>query len=167
QPASTIPEQVEVAALFSYREPASYAFEPEIARWRARLPGYIAFVRLPAVRDPEERLHARAFYAAEALGRGAELHDALFRELQADPNAVGSRAATAEVFARFGVSAAEFDAAFDSYDVHANVQRAEELTRRYRVDAVPALVVNGKYRTDPELAGGASQLFALLDVLAA
>lgn len=165
QPTSTSPDRVEIAVLFSYREPASYSLEPELGRWRARLPGFVNFVRLPAVRDPAERLYARAYYAAEALGRGAELHDALFRELQG--GAPDFRTAAAAVFARFGVSGAEFDTAFDSYDVHANVQRAEELTRRYRVEAVPALVVNGKYTTDPLLAGGTSELFALVDFLAA
>src|SRR5690606_10961760 len=118
-------------------------------------------------RDALERLHARAFFTAESLGRGTELHDALLRELQAGGTPLTTAAAVADLFARFGVAAAKFEAAFDSYDVHEKVQRAEELTRRYRVETVPTLVVNGKYTSDPGLAGGDAELFTVIDFLAA
>jgi thiol:disulfide interchange protein DsbA len=32
------------------------------------------------------------------------------------------------------------------------------LTRRYAINSVPAIVVNGRYRTNPVLAGGASRM---------
>jgi protein dithiol oxidoreductase (disulfide-forming) len=39
--------------------------------------------------------------------------------------------------------------------------------RRYRIDQVPTLIVNGKYLTDVGLAGGPEQLLELLNDLAA
>src|SRR5690606_5387031 len=166
QPTSSSPDRVEVAALFAYALPDAYALEAALDRWRARLPGWISFVRIPVVRNDLERLHARAYYAAEQIGRADALHAALYRELHVVGNPLDSRGAIADVFARAGVPAAQFDAAFDAYEVHARVRRAEELTRRYRIDAAPAIVVNGKYTTTAALAGGPDALFALVDFLA-
>jgi thiol:disulfide interchange protein DsbA len=47
------------------------------------------------------------------------------------------------------------------------VQRADELTRRYRVDVTPTVVVNGKYVTGASRAGGHEQLIKLVETLAA
>jgi thiol:disulfide interchange protein DsbA len=47
------------------------------------------------------------------------------------------------------------------------MQRAGELTRRYRIDSVPTAIVNGKYRTDAAMAGGNAELTQLLSDLAA
>jgi protein dithiol oxidoreductase (disulfide-forming) len=40
------------------------------------------------------------------------------------------------------------------------------LNRRYRIDSVPAVIVNGKYKTDIGMAGGEPQLFELIGELA-
>jgi len=41
-----------------------------------------------------------------------------------------------------------------------------ELDRRYRVASVPTIIINGKYSTDVDMAGGPEQLFALIGELA-
>jgi protein dithiol oxidoreductase (disulfide-forming) len=46
------------------------------------------------------------------------------------------------------------------------VERADELTRRYRVEATPSVVVNGKYVTTASMAGGFDQLIDLIEALA-
>jgi thiol:disulfide interchange protein DsbA len=47
------------------------------------------------------------------------------------------------------------------------MQHAEDVTRRYRIEGVPAFIVNGKYETDVSMAGGNGQLFELINDLAA
>jgi len=167
QPKSSGPEQVEIAAVFSYRCVPCYELEPELARWARGLGASRRFVRIPAVNDPVTRLHARAFFTAERLGRLDELHAAMFREIHLNGNPLDGKEALAELFGRFGIDRSAFDAAFDSYDVHDAVRRAAELATRYRVEQLPSLVVNGKYTTDPGLAGGNAELLALADFLAA
>ena len=41
------------------------------------------------------------------------------------------------------------------------------LTRLYGIDSVPAIVVNGRYRTNPVLAGGASRMLDAVNGLIA
>ena len=148
QPTSSSPDQVEVAEIFWYGCPHCFTFDPYLERWQttqARLRELRARTgRLELV----VRLHARAFYTAEALGKGAEMHSAFFREIHERGNMLDSEAKLQEFFGRFGVDAAAFKTTFDSFAVQAKLQRADELSRRYRIRSVPTIIVNGKYTTD-------------------
>jgi len=167
QPTSSSAEQVEVAEVFWYGCPHCYTFDPYLESWEADKPGYVSFVRVPAVWNPLLQLHARAFYTAQELGKGEEMHDAFFAEIHENGNQLDSREALAEFFGRFDVDAEAFDRAFDSFEVHTKLQRAEELSRRYRITSVPSIVVNGKYTTDGTSAGSYELLIELIDELAA
>jgi protein dithiol oxidoreductase (disulfide-forming) len=167
QPTSSRPDEVEVAEMFWYGCPHCYTFDPYLQRWQNTRADYVSFVRVPAVWNPLVRLHARAFYAAAALDKGEEMHEAFFAEIHERGNLLDSKPALAEFFGRFGVDEQSFERAFDSFDVHTKVQRADELSRRYRVTSVPSIVVNGKYTTNASMAGDYDQLMVLIDELAA
>jgi protein dithiol oxidoreductase (disulfide-forming) len=167
QPTSSNPDQVEVAEIFWYGCPHCNTFDPLLEQWRQTKPDYVSFVRVPAVWNPTLRLHARAFYTAEQLGKGEEMHTEFFREIHERGNGLDTEPKLSEFFGRFGVDAATFKAAFDSFAVQAKLQRADELSRRYRINSVPTIVVNGKYTTDAPMVGSYEELLALVDELAA
>jgi thiol:disulfide interchange protein DsbA len=51
--------------------------------------------------------------------------------------------------------------------VHTKLQRADELSRRYRIGSVPTMIVNGKYTTDGGKAGSYEALLELVNELTA
>lgn len=167
QPTSSSPDVVEVAEIFWYGCPHCYSFEPYLETWQRSKAEYVKFIRIPAVWDPLVRLHARAFYTAQALGKGDEMHAAFFREIHENGNALDSEMKLTEFFGRFGVDAAAFKEAFDSLDVHMQLEEAEKHSRRYRIQSVPSVVINGKYTTNGTMAGGYDTLIELVDELAA
>lgn len=167
QPTSSSPDQVEVTEVFWYGCPHCFNFDPYVEKWLQTKPSYISFVRIPAVWNPLLQIHARAFYTAEALGKGAEMHESFFREIHINGNSLSTEAALQEFFGRFGVDATTFKNTFDSFSVHAKLQRADELARRYKISSVPSIVVNGKYVTNATMAGGYDRLMELIDALAA
>ena len=167
QPTTSSPDQVEVAEFFMYSCIHCYNFEPYVEQWLTRKADYVNFVRVPTVWNATVRLHAQAFYAAQALGKGEEMHAPFFREMHVSGNYLQSRGAIADFFARFDVDSDAFDSAFDSFSVNTNLRRADEFARRYRVDSTPTVVVNGKYRTNASMAGGYPELLDLIDALAA
>src|SRR5688572_374913 len=167
QPTSSNPDQVEVCEVFWYGCPHCNELDPLLERWQEQKPGYVNFVRVPAVWNPTLQMHARAFYAAEALGKGAEMHPEFFREYHERGNRLDTEPKLQEFFGRFGVDAAAFKTAFDSFAVLAKLQRADELSRRYRIDGVPTMVVNGKYTTDAVMVGSYDELLVLVDELVA
>lgn len=130
-------------------------------------PAYVDFVRVPAMWNEGTRMHARIFYTAELLGKLDELHSLIFREVHVGGNQLNSVDKIAAFFQQHGVSKDEFTKAFSSFAVESKLQRADFLNKRYRIQSVPAVIVNGKYTTDIGTAGGESQLFGLIDELAA
>ena len=123
------------------------------------------FVRIPAVWNPLVKFHARAFYTAQALDKEDAMHTAFFREIHLNGNVLDSEAKLREFFGRFGVSDEDFSGAFNSFAVHAKLQQAETLARRYRVTSVPLVVVNGKYTTSATMTGGYETLIEVIDEL--
>jgi thiol:disulfide interchange protein DsbA len=167
QPTSSNPDQVEVAEVFWYGCPHCYEFDPLLEQWRQRKPDYVNFLRIPAVWNPTLQTHARAFYTAEALGKGEEMHAEFFREIHERRNGLDTEQKLQEFFGRFGVDAAAFKQTFDSFAVQTKLQRADELNRRYRIGSVPTIVVNGKYTSDAPMVGSYEALLELVDELAA
>jgi len=168
QPTSVAPGKVEVVEIFWYGCPHCFELDPAVEAWRSKgKPGYVEFVRVPAMWNDTARLHARVFYTAELLGKLEELHTPIFRELNINSNPFNSVEKIGKFFQAHGVGTDEFQKAWSSFAVENKLQKADFLNRRYRVESVPSIVVNGKFKTDAGMAGGEAQLFKLIGELAA
>lgn len=167
QPVSSSPNQIEVAVLFSYRCAECRAVDADLVPLSAERVSRLSFVRIPIVDDELDALHARAFYTAERLGQADTLHAAVYREVLELGNLLDSEEALRALFAGQGIATTEFDDAYQSPQVSARVLRAAELRRRYRVGGAPAVVINGRYTTGPEMAGGRDTLLRVVEELVA
>jgi thiol:disulfide interchange protein DsbA len=168
QPTGVAPGKVEVTEVFWYGCGHCFALDPAIESWRGKgKPANAEFVRVPAMWNDMLRMHARIFYTAELLGKLDELHGPIFREIHTKGNQLNTIEKITSFFREHGVSTDEFQKAFSSFAVESKLQRADFLNRRYRIESVPTIVVNGKYKTDVGMAGGESQLFQLIGELTA
>jgi len=176
QPTSVAPGKVEVMEVFWLACPHCYAIEPLVQKWLKGKPAYVEFVRVPVIWGPMHRAHARLYYTLEALGRPDliarafdTIHDLAERRQPALAGATEEESLRMQQgFAtKNGVSADDFEKAYNSFTVNSNLQRAEQLTQRYHVEGVPFFVVNGKYSTDISKAGGEGKLIDLVNWLAA
>jgi len=109
-------------------------------------------VKVPAVFNPTAAMLARAYYALEALGEEQRLSDAFFNALIKERRRLPDEDSIAGFVAQYGVDAAKFREAFNSFGVNAKVRRAEQLAQQYRIDAVPKLVVDGRFKNGDGLA---------------
>jgi protein dithiol oxidoreductase (disulfide-forming) len=176
QPTSVAPGKVEVMEVFWLACPHCYALEPYLKSWLKTKPAYVEFVRVPVMWQPGHRAHAHLYYTLEALGRPDLVGKALETihqdiENHQPPLLGDSDDETFHMQQQFavqnGVSADDFAKAYNSFTVNSNLQRAEEITQRYRVEGVPLVVVNGKYTTDVAEAGGEGRLIELISDLVA
>ena len=176
QPTAVAAGQVEVLEFFWYACPHCYAIDPLVESWKKTKPAYISFSRVPVTWSEGHRSLARLFYTLETMGKLDQLHGEIFNEIHvngdplvaANPNdaAETERMQTAFV-KKFGISEAEFKKAYHSFTVENDLQRADELVQRYRIDGVPTFVINGKYLADVRTAGSPERLISLVDDLAA
>lgn len=165
--ATTVAEgKVEVLELFWYGCPHCYAFEPELSEWVKHKPDYVEFVRVPAVFAHNWELHARAYYAAQQLGVLDKVHQPLFDAIHKQGRKVFSEEELAAFFADQGIDAEAFKTAFNSFDVDTKVRHAIALTREYGITGVPAVIINGKYRTSAQEAGDFKTLLKVVESLA-
>jgi len=166
-------DKVEVAEFFYYQCPHCFTFEPIIKGWAEDKPANVRFVQVPAMWNQMLALHGRMFYTNEVLARNGVIKDAeafntaVYQEIHRRNNRLLSEAAIQKLFERFGVSADDFDATWNSFEVDQKMRVAADLARRYSVASTPTIVVNGKYRTSGAEAGTYGKLLELIDELVA
>ncbi|MDX1454759.1 MAG: thiol:disulfide interchange protein DsbA/DsbL [Gammaproteobacteria bacterium] len=168
QPTSAGPGQIEVIEFFWYGCNHCFAVEPHAKQWLENKPSNVKFVRIPAVLNRGWDVSARAYYTAEALGVVDQVHDEIFKAIHVDRRmrVAVNKDLLAELFAEHaGVSAEDFDNAWNSFPVASKLKRAELMGRRYRITGVPAMIINGKYATDATKAGGYGAIFDVIDHL--
>lgn len=167
QPTST-KTKVEVVELFWYGCPHCHRFESFIDRWLKTKSENIEFVRMPAVLQEHWEIHARAYYTAEALGVVEKIHPAFFTAIHAHKRKLDTDATLEAFFAEQGVNNEMFRKTFRSFSVDAKVRHAREMGKRYGVGGTPAIIINGKYRTDGQICKcGYAELLELVDEVAA
>ncbi len=174
QPTDVAPGKVEVIEMFWYGCPHCYALDPYVESWRKNKAPYIEFRRVHVTWSDVHRAHARLFYTLQALGKLEELHSKVFDEIHQKGDELyvpGDDKATLALQVRFamanGISEADYTNAYNSFGVQTNVQKADELTRRYKIQSVPQFIIDGKYQTDVGMAGSQQNLLQVINDLAA
>jgi protein dithiol oxidoreductase (disulfide-forming) len=172
QPTSAPAGKVEVMQAFWYACPHCYDLEEHLVAWRKTKPDYVEFVRVPVMWGPIHRAHAQLYYTLKQLGRN-DLDAKVFETLHQGTNPLVGNTPE-ETFSRQlqfaqanGIDADAFRKAYNSFAVNSDLQRAEEIGDRYHLEAVPQMIINGKYMTDVGKAGSYDNLFAEINDLAA
>jgi thiol:disulfide interchange protein DsbA len=165
--------QVEIIEFLWLGCPHCYELNPYIEAWKKKLPSHVVFRQEHVTWDSQRLPHAKLFYTLRALGAGDDVIVKAFDEIHRKGNYLmaASPAETERMQMTFavanGLDGAAFQREYNGFAVNTSVKRADDLVRRYRVDSVPVVIVNGKYRTDVSMAGGPAQLTELLTDLAA
>jgi len=162
---TTTGDKIEVVEMFWYGCPHCNNLEPYVNRWRKKMPKDVELVRIPAVFRPSWELHARAYYTGEILGVLDKTHDAMFDAIHKLRQPMSSEKEIMDLFAQKGVKNDDFKRVFHSFAVEAKVRRAKDMSQRYGIDGVPTLIVDGKYRVTARTAGGAANIFKVVDYL--
>ena len=90
----------------------------------------------------------------------------LFDALHLEKRKLFTEDALATFFAEHGTPAEEFRQAFNSFDVDTKTRQAIAATRSYGITGVPAIIINGKYRSSARSTGSYENLLKLVDYLA-
>ncbi|CAB1367323.1 thiol:disulfide interchange protein DsbA/DsbL [Denitratisoma oestradiolicum] len=144
------PGKVEVSEFFWYGCPHCFHFEGALNQWLKTLPKDVSFRRVPGAAKPWMP-GAKLFYALEAMGLEDKLHAQIFSAIHEsrDLHPIKEEGFP-EWLAKKGVDTKKFSDTYSSFAIQSKVQRAMQLNAGHRIDAVPAIVINGRYRiVDP------------------
>jgi len=159
------PGKIEVLEFFWYGCPHCNAFEPALDGWARRLPADVSFRRVPTAFSANWVAHQRLYYALEALGLLDTMHRRVFYAIHHDRQRLDRPQEIAEFVSRNGIDPVKFGQAYDSFGVISKVRQASTLVDAYKIDAVPALGVQGRYYTSGTLAGSNDRSLLVADYL--
>tara|TARA_Y100000031_G_scaffold136470_1_gene160588 strand:- start:735 stop:1406 length:672 start_codon:yes stop_codon:yes gene_type:complete len=137
--------KVEVIEAFWYGCSHCFRFEPLIVNWENNIPDDVDFVRFPAMWNGLMKVHAQIYYAAEALDALDVVHEHVYNAINIEGNRLQNERQIGALFAKYGVSEADFEAAFNSFSVRTKVNQAEQRMEDYEIRSTPNMIVNGKY----------------------
>ncbi|MFT4058485.1 MAG: thiol:disulfide interchange protein DsbA/DsbL [Legionella sp.] len=155
-----------IQEFFSYGCPWCYKIEASLTQWVDKMGKSVQFERIPVVFKPSWELYAKAYYTGKTLAMNEKLTPLLFKTIQVDRNLLESKQSMINFFVTQGVDREVAKSAFEnSPSIDMKVQTGMALMSTYQINAVPAFVVNNKYKTDLQLAGNPERLLQILDYL--
>lgn len=171
---ANLPEQPQdniiVTEFFSFDCPACDQLEPTLTKWQEKIPTNVEFTKVPVIFAPQWRHSAIAYYIAESLGKEKELSPKIFDAIHRQNKRFTNEQTITDFFIAQAVvdpKVANNPAFINSPTIAAKLKQAEELRDLYQVAQVPTLIVAGKYRTDPSMAGSYNKMLAIVDCLIA
>jgi thiol:disulfide interchange protein DsbA len=148
-----VPGKIEVIEFFWYECPHCNAFEPALDAWAKRQPEDVAFRRVPVwFREEPFSAQQRLFYALEALGALPTLHRKVFFAIHVEHTRLRTPEDLAAFALKNGIDPLKFMAAYNAFGVQSKSLQARQTAAAYKIDAVPAMGVQGRYYTNGTLA---------------
>ena len=161
------PGKVVVTELFWYGCPHCFRFEPIAEKWAATLPEGVIFEQVPSSLNPRWTEHARTFYAAKMMGVQEQLHRKIFDAIHVKRKRLNGLDAIARFVADQGIDEKLFRQHYASFPVDSQVRKNSKIEKRYGHEGVPAVIINGKYRTSGSMAGTYDRMIKIIDFLIA
>jgi thiol:disulfide interchange protein DsbA len=141
-------DRVQVLEFFWYACPHCYTLEPHLNGWLENKPDNIEFDRVPAMfQRADVVLHAKTYYALRLMGVEDELHERIFRAIHEQDQPLKTQGDIEEFLEAQDIDLEAYRKAMKSFAVQTQARRAAVLAQRFNVSGVPAIVVDGKYRT--------------------
>ena len=160
------PRKVEVVEVFSYACPHCSALAPLIEPWAKKLPSNVVYKRIPVSFGRSQwTVLAKAYYALEVMNDADRLQEKIFTAVHTEHVNLFSQDVLFDWIEKQGVNRQKFISAFNSFAVQSMVLRGDQRAMAYGVDSVPTVIVDGKYRTSPTMAGSPEAMFSVLNEL--
>lgn len=157
--------KIEVVEMFWYRCPHCFRLKPYLLKWLESKPENAEYVPIPAILNDNWALHGRAFYTFEALGVIDPLHSKFFDAIHKYRKPFNTAEQIAVWAQDYGVDRQQFIDTFNSFAVNNKLNFARIMSRKYGLKSVPAIIIDGKFRTNVSMAGSHDELINVINFL--
>jgi len=159
--------RIEVLEFFSYACPHCRDLEVFLGPWKDKVPADVSFRRVPVAFQPAWTNLGKIYYVLEALDRD-DLTGKLFQAIHGANQRMHEEKVFFDWAANNGLDAKKVQELWASFSVNSKMNRARTLAANYKVDSVPMLFVEGRYRVQSHLLPGSHKdVPAVLDFLIA
>jgi thiol:disulfide interchange protein DsbA len=149
----TLPGKIEVIEFFWYECPHCNAFEPSLEAWAKDLPADVVLHRVPVwFREEPFTAQQKLYYALEGMGLVPTMQRRIFYAIHNDHVRLRTPEDISAFMLKNGVDPLKFMPAYNSFSVQSQAQKARQIAAAYKIDAVPAMGVQGRFYTNGSLA---------------
>ncbi|WP_042404302.1 thiol:disulfide interchange protein DsbA/DsbL [Streptacidiphilus carbonis] len=141
----------EVVEVFWYNCAHSYQLAQPLRDWAAQQDPPVTIRYIPAAwpDQPLEMGYARLYYALVKLGVEDQVEQSVFHAVRDEHRNLTDPDTMSEWADSQGIDSQQLLAAWNSPEVQQETQAAPALREKYDVQAMPSVVVGGRYLTDP------------------
>ena len=150
---------------FWYGCPHCYNLEPTMERIEADLDKDTKIVKLPVALRDSWIPHAKLFYALQQMGKIDEVHNLIFEEIHLEDNRLNTEQQMVDFLGKHGIDTNKFMEKFNSFGTEARIKKASNLAKKYQINSVPTIIVNGKYLTSGSYVSSYDELYSVINLL--
>jgi len=150
---------------FWYGCPHCYNLEPTMERIEADLDKDTKIVKLPVALRDSWIPHAKLFYALQQMGKIDEVHNLIFEEIHLEDNRLNTEQQMVDFLGKHGIDTNKFMEKYNSFGTEARIKKASNLAKKYQINSVPTIIVNGKYLTSGSYVSSYDELYSVINLL--
>lgn len=150
---------------FWYGCPHCYNLEPTMERIEADLDKDTKIVKLPVALRDSWIPHAKLFYALQQMDKIDEVHNLIFEEIHLEDNRLNTEQQMVDFLGKHGIDTNKFMEKYNSFGTEARIKKASNLAKKYQINSVPTIIVNGKYLTSGSYVSSYDELYSVINLL--
>ena len=150
---------------FWYGCPHCYNLEPTMERIEADLDKDTKIVKLPVALRDSWIPHAKLYYALQQMGKIDEVHNLIFEEIHLEDNRLNTEQQMVDFLGKHGIDTNKFMEKYTSFGTEARIKKASNLAKKYQINSVPTIIVNGKYLTSGSYVSSYDELYSVINLL--
>ena len=150
---------------FWYGCPHCYNLEPTMERIEADLDKDTKIVKLPVALRDSWIPHAKLYYALQQMDKIDEVHNLIFEEIHLEDNRLNTEQQMVDFLGKHGIDTNKFIEKYNSFGTEARIKKASNLAKKYQINSVPTIIVNGKYLTSGSYVSSYDELYSVINLL--
>ena len=158
-------DKIQVVEAFWYGCPHCYNLEPTMERIEADLDKDTKIVKLPVALRDSWIPHAKLYYALQQMGKIDEVHNLIFEEIHLEDNRLNTEQQMVDFLGKHGIDTNKFMEKYNSFGTEARIKKASNLAKKYQINSVPTIIVNGKYLTSGSYVSSYDELYSVINLL--
>ena len=155
-----------IAEFFSFGCPWCAKIEPQLDAWLQKQKPAVTLIKNPVAFHKNWEAYSKAWYILKATSMTHKISPVLFDAIHEKSQSLTKPSDMAAFLIKHGVDAKMVESGLKhSPSIDLQLEHAAQLAGRYQIKAIPAFVVNGRYKTDLRMTNGPDKMWPLLSYL--
>ena len=150
---------------FWYGCPHCYNLEPTMDRIEADLDKDTKVVKLPVALRESWIPHAKLYYALKQMDKIDKVHNLIFEEIHLEDKRLNTEQQMIDFLGKHGIDTDKFVEKYNSFGTEARIKKASNLAKKYQIDSVPTIIINGKFLTSGSYVSSYDELYSVVNLL--